>query len=122
MIPRIKSIHPLDNFILLVEFDGGQKVAYDVKDDIRTLADFRVLETENGLFRNARLDSSRTCVYWTERVDLPSDTILEYGTAGVNDSHRTYNHPVTELAPTLLQASFTILKLVGHYIYFRIFE
>ena len=79
MIPRIKSIHPLDNFILLVEFDGGQKVAYDVKDDIRTLADFRVLETENGLFRNARLDSSRTCVYWTELVDLPSDTILEYG-------------------------------------------
>ena len=79
MIPRIKSIQPLDNFILLVEFDNGKKVAYDVKDDIKTLADFRVLETEYGLFRNARLDSSRTCVYWTERVDIPSDTILEYG-------------------------------------------
>ena len=79
MIPRIKSIRPLDNFILLVEFDDGRKVAYDVKDDIRTLADFRVLETEYGLFRNARLDSSRTCVYWTELVDIPSDTILEYG-------------------------------------------
>ncbi|MBQ9701961.1 MAG: DUF2442 domain-containing protein [Bacteroidales bacterium] len=79
MIPRIKSIQPLDNFILLVEFDNGKKVAYDVKDDIKTLADFRVLETEYGLFRNVRLDSSRTYVYWTERVDLPSDTILEYG-------------------------------------------
>ena len=79
MIPRIKSILPLDNFILLVEFDDGKKVAYDVKDDIKTLADFRVLETEYGLFRNAQLDSSRTCVYWTDRVDLPSDTILEYG-------------------------------------------
>ena len=79
MIPRIKSILPLENFILLVEFDGGKKVVYDVKDDIRTLEDFRVLETEYGLFRNARLDSSRTCVYWTDRVDLPSDTILEYG-------------------------------------------
>ena len=79
MIPRIKSIRPLDNFILLVEFDDGKKVAYDVKDDIKTLADFRVLETEYGLFRNVRLDSSRTCVYWTERIDLPSDTILEYG-------------------------------------------
>ncbi|MBQ9193882.1 MAG: DUF2442 domain-containing protein [Bacteroidales bacterium] len=79
MIPRIKSIRPLDSFILLVEFDDGRKVTYDVKDDIRTLADFRVLETEYGLFRNARLDSSRTCVYWTERVDIPSDTILEYG-------------------------------------------
>ena len=79
MIPRIKSILPLDNFLLLVVFDGGKKVIYDVKDDIKSLADFRVLETEYGLFRNVHLDSSRTCVYWTERVDLPSDTILEYG-------------------------------------------
>lgn len=69
----------MDDFILLVEFDDGKKVAYDVKDDIRTLSDFRVLETEHGLFRNVHLDSSRTCVYWTEQVDLPSDTILEFG-------------------------------------------
>jgi hypothetical protein len=79
MIPRIKTIQPLDDFILLVEFDDGRKVTYDVKDDIRTLTDFRVLESEYSLFRNAQQDSSRTCVYWTERVDLPSDTILEYG-------------------------------------------
>lgn len=46
MIPRIKSIQPLDIFVLLVEFDGGEKVLYDVKDDIRTLVDFRVLETK----------------------------------------------------------------------------
>ena len=78
-MPRIKSIKPLDDFILLVEFDNGKKVVYDVKDDIKTLADFSVLESEYGLFQNAQLDSSRTCVYWTERVDLPSDTILEYG-------------------------------------------
>ena len=79
MIPRIKAIQPLDDFILLVEFDDGRKVTYDVKDDIKTLTDFRVLESEYSLFRNAQLDSSRTCVYWTDRVDLPSDTILEYG-------------------------------------------
>ena len=79
MIPRIRSIQPLEDFILLVEFDDGKKVAYDVKDDIKTLTDFRVLKSECGLFKNTRLDSSRTCVYWTERVDLASDTILEYG-------------------------------------------
>ena len=83
MIPRIKNIQALDNFILLVEFDGGQKVVYDVKDDIRTFTDFRVLETEYGLFRNVQLDSSRTCVFWTEQVDIPSDTILEYGRPAV---------------------------------------
>lgn len=79
MIPRIKDIQPLDDFILLVEFDDGKKVKYDVKDDIRTLDDFKVLESEYGLFQNVQLDSSRTYIYWTDRVDLPSDTILEYG-------------------------------------------
>ena len=79
MIPRIRHIKALDNYILLVEFDNGIKVMYDVKDDIRTLEDFKVLESEYGLFHNVQLDSSRTCVYWTDRVDLPSDTLLEYG-------------------------------------------
>ena len=79
MIPRIKSIRPLQDYILQVCFDNGVKVLYDVKDDIRTLKDFKVLETECGLFQNAQLDSSRTCVFWNDRVDLASDTILEYG-------------------------------------------
>ena len=79
MIPRIKDIQPLDDFILLVEFDDGKKVKYDVKDYIRTLDDFKILESEYGLFQNVQLDSSRTYIYWTDRVDLPSDTILEYG-------------------------------------------
>lgn len=79
MIPRIKSIRPLQDYMLQVCFDNGVKVLYDVKDDIRTLNDFKVLETEYGLFQNAQLDSSRTCVFWNDRVDLASDTILEYG-------------------------------------------
>lgn len=79
MIPRISSIHPLQDFILQVSFDSGEVVLYDVKDDIRTLNDFKVLETEYGLFQNVQLDSSRTCVFWNDRVDLASDTILEYG-------------------------------------------
>ena len=79
MIPRIKSIRPLQDYMLQVCFDNGIKVLYDVKDDIRTLNDFKVLETEYGLFQNAQLDSSRTCVFWNDRVDLASDTILEYG-------------------------------------------
>lgn len=79
MIPRISSIHPLQDFILQVSFDSGEVVLYDVKDDIRTLNDFKVLETEYGLFQNVQIDSSRTCVFWNDRVDLASDTILEYG-------------------------------------------
>jgi len=79
MIPRIKSIEPTADFKLLVDFDEGRRVLYDVGDDIREIAAFKELETLPGLFGNARLDSSRTCVVWNERIDLPSDAIYEYG-------------------------------------------
>ena len=79
MIPRIKNIEAKDNFLLLVTFDDNEQVLYDVKDDIKTIADFRLLQTETGLFNNFQLDPSRTCVYWSDRIDLPSDAILEYG-------------------------------------------
>ena len=64
---------------LLVTFDDGFCVCYDVKDDIDTIDDFKSLTTEIGLWPLAQLDSSRTCISWKERIDLPSDTIYEYG-------------------------------------------
>ena len=79
MIPRISSIEPMADFKLLVNFDEGRRVIYNVGDDIREIDAFHELLDIPGLFANARLDSSRTCVVWNERVDLPSDTIYEYG-------------------------------------------
>ena len=79
MIPRIKSVEPMDGYKLLVDFDEGKRVVYDVGDDIRQLASFSDLHTVPGLFQNVQLDQSRTIVYWNDQVDLPSDTIYEYG-------------------------------------------
>ena len=79
MIPRIKSFEVRDDWKLLVTFDDGFCVCYDVKDDIGTIDDFKSLTTEIGLWPLAQLDSSRTCISWNERIDLPSDTIYEYG-------------------------------------------
>lgn len=79
MIPRIKSFRPIEGFQLMVTFDDGRIVRYDVLDDIRTIPSFRELETVHGLFKNAQLDQSRTCIYWNSEIDLPSDTIYEYG-------------------------------------------
>jgi len=79
MIPRINSITPQNDYKLLISFDSGESVLYDVNDDINHIDDFSILRTEEGLFENVRLDESRTCVYWSDRVDLPSDTLLEYG-------------------------------------------
>jgi hypothetical protein len=79
MIPRIKQLNAMPDYRLRAVFDGGEEVVYDVRDDIATIPDFSVLRTETGLFENFRLDESRTVVSWSESVDLPSDTILEYG-------------------------------------------
>lgn len=79
MIPRIREVTALDGYKLDVLFDSGEHVVYDVQEDIRTIPDFAPLQMIAGLFEKVQLDESRTCVYWNDRIDLPSDTILEYG-------------------------------------------
>ena len=37
MIPRIKSIKPLQGYLLHVIFDDGKDCIYDVNDDINTI-------------------------------------------------------------------------------------
>ena len=80
MIKRIKKIEALPDYQLRVSFDDGKCVLYNVKEDIDTIPTFSSLLTETALFKNVQLDESRTCVFWSEEIDLPSDTIYEYGT------------------------------------------
>lgn len=79
MIPRIRQVTPLPDFQLRVEFDDGKTVLYDVKEDIRQIESYRDLLDIPGLFSQVQLDESRTCVYWNDQIDLPSDWIYEYG-------------------------------------------
>ncbi|MBP3405146.1 MAG: DUF2442 domain-containing protein [Kiritimatiellae bacterium] len=79
MIPRISRIEPMADFKIRVTFDEGRVVVYDVGADINEIKAFEDLKSLPYLFKNATLDSSRTCIVWNERIDLPSDTIYEYG-------------------------------------------
>lgn len=79
MIPRIKSIKPQKNYILYVVFDDGKRCLYDVKEDIVSIEQYRDLEEINGLFEQVQIDESRTCVFWNDYIDIPSDAIYEYG-------------------------------------------
>lgn len=78
MIQRISNIRPLPDYCLSVSFDDGRKVIYDVKEDMH-LPGYEQLRDVTGLFQQVQLDKSRTCVYWNDEIDLPSDTIYEYG-------------------------------------------
>ena len=79
MIQRINSLKPLQDYQLLVCFDDGKQVIYDVKEDM-DLPCYHVLRDIQGLFQQVQLDASRTCIYWNDEIDLPSDAVYEYGT------------------------------------------
>ena len=79
MIPKIKSVVPQENYTLLVDFMDGKSVFYDLSEDIMTLPGYDDLKKISGLYKNVQIDESRTCVFWNEYIDLPSDTIYEYG-------------------------------------------
>lgn len=79
MIPKIKSVVPLENYQLHVIFDDEKEVIYDVMEDIETLPNYNLLRDIKGFFQQVQLDVSRTCIFWNDEIDLPSDTIYEYG-------------------------------------------
>ena len=74
-----KSIETLPDYRLSVVFDDGRRLVYDVGEDIEQIEEFRVLKQIPHLWEQAQVDSSRTCVYWNDRIDLLSDTLYEYG-------------------------------------------
>ena len=78
MIPRIKALKTLPDFFLDVLFDDGRHVLYDMKEDLH-LPGYDALLSVCGLFDRVQLDQSRTCIFWNDEIDLPSDTIYEYG-------------------------------------------
>lgn len=80
MIPKIKQITANTDFTLNVTFDDGKSISYDVMDDINHIPSYSLLKEDHNLFQQVKLDKSRTCVYWNDEIDLPSDAIYEYGT------------------------------------------
>lgn len=79
MIPRIKDFKVLDNLKLRIEFDDKYTVIYDVMDDIQNIPSYKDLLQQKDLFQQAKVDTSRTIIYWNDYIDLPSDTLYEYG-------------------------------------------
>lgn len=65
-------------FHLHVMFDDGKDCMYDMNEDIQTLEGYSALKEIPGLFDLVQLDESRTCVFWNDYIDLPSDIIYEH--------------------------------------------
>ncbi|HHY24609.1 MAG TPA: DUF2442 domain-containing protein [Clostridiaceae bacterium] len=78
MFYKIKSVMPLDNLLLLVEFQNGQKKKYDIKPLMSKWQAFKDLNNEN-LFRLVKVDTGGYGVIWNKNIDLACNELWENG-------------------------------------------
>ncbi len=79
---KIKSVLPLDDYILEVNFIEGCKKKYDVKPLIGKIPYFTDLK-ENNLFSKAMVSPGGYAVIWSDEVDLSCNELWDNGSSCV---------------------------------------
>lgn len=78
MFHKVKSVFPLDDYKLLVQFCVGVTKVYDVKPLFEWKDVFKTLK-ENNLFYDVVVDAGGYGVSWNDNVDLSCDELWENG-------------------------------------------
>ena len=72
---KIKNVEALDNLILQVLFEDGEKRYYDLNKLIETNKDFEILKQDTNLFKLVKVDVKGYGVYWNDYLDISCDEI-----------------------------------------------
>ena len=76
---RLKSITPLQDKILLAEFQDGTTKHYDVKPLKDKIPVFEMLDYVHGLFEQVRIDAGGYGIIWNDELDLSCNEIYNNG-------------------------------------------
>ena len=76
---RVKTVTPLPDLILLVEFHDGSLKKYDVKPLMKKIPVFRMLEYVTGLFEQVQVDSGGYGVVWNDEMDIDCNELYLNG-------------------------------------------
>jgi len=78
MFQKVKSVVPLDDLELLVEFQNGQIKKYDVKPLMKKWDVFKDLKNDI-LFSLVKVDIGGYGIIWNENIDLACNELWENG-------------------------------------------
>ena len=78
MFNRVKSVEPLSDMILYVEFVCGEKKYYDVKPLMTKWEVFNDLKA-NNLFNLVYVDTGGYGIVWNDYIDLACDELWHNG-------------------------------------------
>ncbi len=73
MQPTITAVEPMDNYLLLLTYDNGEKRVFDVKPYLE-LGIFQALK-EKHVFNTVRV--SFDSIEWSNHADLDPETLYE---------------------------------------------
>ena len=79
MFHKVKSVTPLPDRRLLVQFAEGQARSYDLTPLFDRLPDFQALRDVPGLFEQVRTDPGGYGVSWNDDLDLSCDELWAHG-------------------------------------------
>ena len=78
MCHKVKSVRPMDDFVLLVSFSEGVTKTYDVKPLFSKWLVFNELKN-NHLFEEVSVDQGGYGVSWNDDIDLSCDELFYEG-------------------------------------------
>ena len=79
MFHKIRSVTPLENFILLVTFCEGVTKTYDIKPLFDEIPVFKKLADKNE-FSKVKVDVGGYGIIWNDEIDLACDELFHNGT------------------------------------------
>ena len=80
MFHKIKSVLPLSNFILRVQFSEGVTKLYDIKPLFDRIPAFKELQDNFAEFKTATVDVGGYGIVWNDDLDLSCDELWDNGT------------------------------------------
>lgn len=79
MFYKVKSVKPLDNYVLYVTFENGVNKYYDLKLIFDKWQEFKELVNNNVLFSNVKVDIGGYGISWNDHIDLSCNELWDNG-------------------------------------------
>ena len=79
MFHKVKTVSPLPEFRLCVQFAEGVTKIYDVKPLFDRIPQFRAFENDPALFCAVEVDAGGYGIVWNDELDLACDELYFHG-------------------------------------------
>ena len=75
MFRKVENVKPLENFELLIKFQGGEEKKYDIKPWFERQSVFQNLKLLKGLYNHVKIDTGGYGISWNDEIDLSANEL-----------------------------------------------